>query len=282
MKIDILSDLHLDFYFNAKKPLRIKSVKLIFDKIFTNNSTRAPADILIIAGDIGHYNTQNIEVLKLLQQEYYKYIICVLGNHDYYLVSNSKRKKFKVNSFNRVNEMKELINAQDNMYCLDGDIVEIDGIKFAGTMGWYDAKYLYKYHNPHQTLTKADINKLWKQNLNDSHYIYGIESFDDIFNIEYPKIESIYKECNVMITHVNPSCEHRHLSDKCKHDKNNAFYTFDGHNLIDNGSMKYWIFGHSHDVIEYDLYDVQCICNPLGYPSESQKGSLTSIKSIYI
>ena len=64
MKIDILSDLHLDFYFKPHLTTG-ENVASFFKLIFTDNETRKTGDILIIAGDIGYYNEQNIEVLKM-------------------------------------------------------------------------------------------------------------------------------------------------------------------------------------------------------------------------
>ena len=75
MKVDILSDLHLDFYFKQHFTTQNDIVSL-FELILTDNNTREVGDILIIAGDIGHYNEQNIKVLKVLKKEFYKYIIC--------------------------------------------------------------------------------------------------------------------------------------------------------------------------------------------------------------
>ena len=112
MKIDILSDLHLDFYFNPTVDITTKNVKSFFDSIFTKDDD---VDTLIIAGDIGHYNYQNIEVLKIIKKEYYKNIICVLGNHDYYLLNDAIKKQYDNNSFNRVKEMRELINNETLM-----------------------------------------------------------------------------------------------------------------------------------------------------------------------
>ncbi|MGE3301320.1 MAG: metallophosphoesterase, partial [Arcobacter sp.] len=101
MIVDILSDLHLDFYFKPHLTT-LENVSSFFEPIFTNNGTRTIGDVLIIAGDIGHYNAQNIEVLKIFQKKFYKHIICVLGNHDYYLVNGEARYSFENNSFNRV------------------------------------------------------------------------------------------------------------------------------------------------------------------------------------
>jgi predicted MPP superfamily phosphohydrolase len=88
MIIDTLSDLHIDFYFH-KVPSK-KAVETIYTHIFTDNQKRSPGDVLIVAGDIGHYNKQNIDVLKKIKEVFkYKHIVCVLGNHDYYLINVS-------------------------------------------------------------------------------------------------------------------------------------------------------------------------------------------------
>jgi len=107
MVVDILSDLYLDFYF---KPHLTTSDNIIslFGDIFTDNNTKEIGDVLIIAGDIGHYNEQNIEVLKILQEKFYKHIICVLGNHDYYLVGSEAKYTFEDDSFKRVKDMCQL------------------------------------------------------------------------------------------------------------------------------------------------------------------------------
>lgn len=44
-------------------------------------------------------------------------ILSVLGNHDYYLVDSEAKHTFN-NSFQRVTNLRELINKEKNMYCL--------------------------------------------------------------------------------------------------------------------------------------------------------------------
>ena len=278
MKIDILSDLHLDFYFPIDN-VQSEAVCSIYDPIFFQNGTRTPADVLIIAGDLGHYNSQNIQVLKILQQKYCKYIICVLGNHDYYLLNYSQEKEYKKNSFLRAKEMKELISAQENMYCLDGDVVEIEGVKFGGAMSWYNDGYL---SNKLQAFTHEMINDMWKQYNNDSRYILGIKRFDELYEIEFSKIEAVYKACDVMITHINPSCEDKHITLSFKNQNSNVFFTFDGDKYLQETTARYWIYGHTHNEMEYEKFGVTCICNPFGYPAESSYGDDVWMKSIEI
>ena len=278
MKIDILSDLHLDFYF---KPHLTTSENIIslFREIFTDNETRAIGDVLIIAGDIGHYNEQNIKILKIFQKEFYKHIVCVLGNHDYYLVNSEAQYTFENDSFKRVKHMRELINQEKNIYCLNGEVIEIEGIRFGGVDSWYDGNYIKKYFTQ---FDNNHINLLWNENINDSRLIKGISRFDDIAKLEIPKLENIYKECDVMITHVNPSIDEEHINEKYRNSPINTFFTFDGSKYYKNGSMRYWLFGHTHDVIEYEMEDVKFLCNPLGYPTESEYGKNIKMKSFEI
>ena len=278
MRIDILSDLHLDFYFKPQLSAP-ENVTSFFKQVFTDDATREIGDVLIIAGDIGHFNEQNIEVLKILQQEFYKHIICVLGNHDYYLVDRESKYTFNDDSFKRVEHMRKLIKEERNIHCLDGEVVEIDGVRFGGADSWYDDSYNQKYFPQYDN---NSTNLLWKQSLNDSRLIKGISRFDDITKLETPKLEKVYRNCDVMITHVNPSFDEEHIDKKYHNSPMNTFFTFDGRKFYKDGPMKYWIFGHTHDAIEYEMEDVKFLCNPLGYPNESQYGESIIMKSFEI
>ncbi len=277
MKIDILSDLHLNTYFNPN--FDENSVKLIYDQIILKDK-REPADVLIIAGDLGEYNSQIINFLEILKQNYYKNIICVLGNHDYYLLDYEDKQFYEFNSFTRAKRLKASINAIDGVYCLDGDIIEIDGIRFGGAMGWYDNGYIKKYF-PNENIF-SHINKIWESFSLDFKYILGIKDFNELYKIEYPKLQKIHKDCDVMISHINPSYSHDHIHYIYHNNQTNTFFTFDGYSLMKEGSMKYWVFGHTHNKTEYELYGVKCISNPLGYPDESDFGQAVKIKTIEI
>jgi metallophosphoesterase superfamily enzyme len=274
LKIDILSDTHFDNYFYGK--YTNYDVINFYSQIIDFNNC---GDVLVIAGDIGHNNSQNIKILKLLKQ-YYKNIICVLGNHDYYLLGKENKSLFK-NSFERVENMRELINSQDGMYCLNGDIIEIDGIKFGGCDGWYNDGYFGRQY-PTESFSRKSTNVMWRNIMNDANFIHGVENFDDIFEIERPKIEKVFKDCDVMITHINPSAKNEHINIRYQNNPSNVFFCFEGEKYLKNGNMKYWIFGHTHEELKYIEHNVHCICNPLGYFNESGNGKFVNIRSIEI
>jgi DNA repair exonuclease SbcCD nuclease subunit len=216
MTIDILSDLHIDAYFAFARP-QAETVKAIYSHIFLDNQKRDPGDVLIIAGDIGHHNTQNIKVLEHIKELFgYKHIICVLGNHDYYLINKSARSNYFFQSDFRAERMRDMINQREGMHCLNGETVEIDGVRFGGCDGWYDGEYIKKNFEkicPMWNIPKDDyyINELWKNSHIDSRYIHGI-NWQEYAQQEKQKIEKIYKDIDVMISHINPSILKEHTT----------------------------------------------------------------------
>jgi len=289
MTIDILSDLHLDFYFRGEKN-HADAVQKLYTPIFIQQEQRSVGNVLIVAGDLGHDNLQNIDILKHIKDIFaYKHIICLLGNHDYYLIDSRQRAKYDSNSFLRTAEMRELINNQKDMYCLDGNVIELEGVRFGGCDSWYDGTYTLTHFSHtedsqkqyHKTIDDNYIHRLWNQTMNDAHYIYGMD-WKAFSASENEKIETIYKNVDVMITHINPSIRKEHTDTLYQEEPSTGFFTFDGLNYLKNGSMKYWIFGHTHTPIEFNLEGVHCICNPMGYPGESDRGRLTKVKSIEI
>lgn len=225
---------------------------------------------MVIAGDIGHYNTQNIEVLKYLLDTRFDDIVMVFGNHNYYLVSKNLISKYRKNSMNRVDEIRKLIDKESHLHLLDGNVVEIDGIRYGGCNGWYDGK-LYSLYSEDGSYAQL----YWKSTMNDARLILPSNVFfNDKHKDEIPKIEAIYREIDVMITHTFPLSDTNILSlagDKDWDKPYRAFYTFDGSKYLQNGTMKYWICGHIHYPLDYEYAGVSILCNPLGYLESNRK-----------
>jgi metallophosphoesterase superfamily enzyme len=126
MKFAILGDTHFDFYFN---PNSIVSQRA-FDAKFKTLLESSPADVLLIPGDIGHYNGQNIQCLRHLKR-YYDRIVVTFGNHDYYLISKTMVSNYQWGtnrlggSRERVAQMKLLIDKEEGIDYVDGTIIEI-------------------------------------------------------------------------------------------------------------------------------------------------------------
>ncbi|MDD2356469.1 MAG: metallophosphoesterase [Thiovulaceae bacterium] len=269
MKIDILSDLHFDYYFKQIYSSKV-DVRKTYDKYFLKDG-REIGDVLVVAGDLGHNNQQNISLLDMIKRIYgYKAIICVLGNHDYCLVNRIMEDDYD-DSFARADEMKKLINDKEGIYCLDGDVIEIDGIRFGGAMGWYSSAFSRTYF---PLAGIEGMNGMWKVLMPEGKQFKGIKNFDDPYKIELPKIEAVYQKCDVMITHINPSFLAEHISQEYRNNRSTTFYCFNGHEFLKNTTAKHWIFGHTHSSYSYEFEGVQCHVNAY----ELYKSNMKSIE----
>ena len=125
MKIAFISDLHVD---------RLPESSQVIDCIHERLLSIKP-DIFIIAGDIAA-RTQLFE--KTLQT--FSGLPCekllVPGNHDIWVESPSLQKG--IHSGVKYREIIPQICRHNNFTLLGSDACTIDGIRFAGTIGWYD------------------------------------------------------------------------------------------------------------------------------------------------
>lgn len=248
MKIDYISDLHLDFYIRLKGKWEQKALSFL-----TSLLPAEKGEVLIIAGDLSHYNIQSFFALELFST-HYKQVIFVLGNHDYYLVANRQMKKYSSKSIEREIELKQMIAALPNVKLLSFfETFTYEGINFAGATSWYGL---------HTTQDKLFIENV----SNDSVLIKGI----NIHSTHRKELENYAKlqQPDVIITHVPPIILNSHTKRGTT-----ACYL----NKLPNSPAKFYIFGHCHEqsIIEKDGA-TYCI-NALGYPDEKLQQAIQSI-----
>ena len=286
MKIAFISDIHADFHVSAKLSghKEQKKIETFVDDILMPRA----ADILIFAGDNSHYNNQMEKILKYLaSKKIYKKIFVTFGNHDLYLISSAQESKYKL-SWNKVIEMKEMCEKIDTVEFLDGNIVEVDGIKIGGLGMWYD----FSYGKKNFGMDDSQMLQLWKKKMNDSNLIKGQDSMpelDDVvtmygyskmkfysfdplafFDKELVKMQKIIEECDVFVSHVGPVVPPNIQPDYM--DAVTGFYFFDGEQYLWNDKApKVWIFGHTHDKYEFKVNNTWLMCNPLGYSSDNNE-----------
>lgn len=285
MKVDYISDVHLDFWIREQNSESPKFDKLVNE--FINEVICAKGgDVLIIAGDLGHYFAQDSAFLLKLKNMY-NHVIVVAGNHDMYLVSKNQQDKYHRNSWNRIDEMKQFCDEHDGLHYLDGNVIDIDGIKFAGLSMSWDKSYINYLRGG--LVSDESVIDLFNNVMNDSRLIfqggggnydvslaygsyYRVSSFKplDHFKLEYEKLQNFTKEdqIDVMVSHYSPIFPPNMPLAYAK-DENTTFYFFDGNEDVKRISPKYWIFGHTHNKYNFNKHDTKFLCNPLGYPNEN-------------
>ena len=229
MLVKILSDLHLHPMYTDFK--------------YVDHGER----VCILAGDICE-GMRGVN-WALANIPYHIDVLYVPGNHEYYGHDYLELQK----NFNQHNLSNTHVTVLDNA------VIEVGGIKFAGTTLWTDFQ---AYRDPNSTLA-------WYGGLNDSRWIKvgnrGVTAADFMnWNTEAIHfINHIYAD--VLITHYAPV-----LSESPRwagHPLTPGFIT----DIPDIAyrKFKYHVHGHTHTCFDYENYNgTRVICNPRGYGYE--------------
>ncbi len=271
MLVDILSDTHFDSWFGYNA---IPNEDMV---VGFWRSLKPKGDYLVLAGDIGHNIMQNIHILSILKKVFYKEIIITLGNHDYFLVGfniletpNDKAKKSKK------------LYQHSGILVLDGNVVELEGIKFGGAMGWYNDAYIVKNRfsllgiPSNDLLENLDsfINHIWQSHPDCKGTKLG--RYDELFEEEYMKLTTVHQSCDVMVSHFNPSIKMEFQTKGWQKDPTSTFFCFDGEELAIKTTARLWIYGHTHERKMYIWHNKKFVTSALGYRSEHYKGKIVT------
>lgn len=258
MKIQYLSDLHLEFYNDDH-------ISIIEKYIDTKDT-----DVLILAGDIDVWSVgwESSPIYNWFSKNF-KHTIYIPGNHEYY------PKKVKLS--------KKPINykIRDNVYIIDNDYIDIDNVRFIGSTLWSNI-----FPDKEFQIMKSmnDFKKIQQDEINTS---FGYESYklSVPFLNEVNKISKDFifnnlsnEKNNLVITHHLPSFSC--ISPVYKGNVlNSAFANNDLDYKIMDSNIKYWIYGHSHgNMDDFYLNNTMLTANQLGYPHEITR----SFKSKFI
>ena len=294
MKIAICSDLHLEF-----------------ETIVLQNTEGA--DVLILSGDIlverdldmydrrqvelGFMNKRSLRFHEFFQDvsEKFPHVIYVAGNHEHY------HGDFK----HTTNELKRKLAYLKNVYVLDRDLKDIDGVKFIGSTLWTDMNNGDQLTLYHMKAMMNDFQCVMNSNREVSYKVPDLLSEvpdkmifktrpakfspEDAFE-EHIRCKQYIQVCTaflgedpnkyVVVGHHAPSSQsiapqyvHQHLM-------NGAYYTELSEFILDRPEIKLWVHGHMHDDFDYMIGDCRVICNPRGYIGHESRAREWKLKYI--
>ena len=242
MKIQIMSDLHLEF-----KP---KNFPLISSE----------AEAIIIAGDLATDEADFANFLMNYVRDFTDApVLFVLGNHDYYgkILTEAP------------NHYKDMASSVENVHVLDNQCVNIKGIKFVGTTLWTD--FDNRSCMAAAMTCMPDYDRIKKLG---HHYEAATINAQDIYETYQGNLEFLDQELGsglrtVVVTHHIPSykfVDPYFLSSSL----NGAFYC-NLDNFIEDKAPYAWICGHTHRHFTGKIGETFVYCNPYGYPYEGFK-----------
>lgn len=194
----------------------------------------------------------------------------VAGNHEYYYTGEKKYEKDEIVTIDQIqNLIVQLCNKFDNVYFLNNaDHMLDDNTVILGTTLWSNI---------------SNNNMIKKINsIKDYRYIYRLTENKDIKNVDTTFIRNTHiknvlwlmnklKEHKdktvVILSHHLPSFQM--ISEKYKDDPLNDGFASDLDFMMkSNDNLRFWLCGHTHDVIDITINRCRCLTNPRGYRHE--------------
>lgn len=284
MKIDFISDLHVDSHFHETTPVYEKGKgPQHFNsrgefQYFDFEWFKTPdSSVLVIAGDISN----NIAVsCKVLEQasEHYDFVIFTDGNHEHYNLSITYMPCVDIettnNVFDNIDIIKEFIKSNPKLIYLDG--VEnlhftLDNITFLGGNSWYDWSALIPYGYSYE-----DNYKAWQTHMKDAKRIDFKYVNPEVLANEFASDVEKFLKTNtneiVLVTHTSPLVL-LHSIIPGNFDYNALTSSFINSKLADvlDENVKTCLYGHTHDHKDLVLSNTRFVNNAYGYPHEFKK-----------
>ena len=233
MKIKLISDLHVEFWNSYKVP----------EAMLVPNS-----DVVVLAGDIAVKYSGIIEVLRQFAKAY-KSVIYVPGNHEFY-----------GSDIHFLDKLEDDLHIRGiwNVHFLNPGCVSIAGVHFIGAPLWTNFREDFLAQHMAKSMI-ADFQKIKgfsPAKAKELHYKH-LEHIRFFYNeLKGPK---------VIVTHFLPSVEC--ISERFRGEGllNNYFANDLGKEIEDMKNVPYWMFGHTHDSVDFMQGDVRMLCNPYGY-----------------
>jgi len=229
MRVQILSDLHLEFHADGGES-------------FLKSLDPEGVDVLVITGDLANGRVLVSAILSLCAM--YPRVLYVSGNHEYYGSAPYK--------------VHDVLTKMDrdivNFDWLNHRTVEIDGFRFSGTTLWFP--------RPDDPLVMMD-----RYMVNDFNVIQSFEPW--VYDEHRKAMEFLAEDgpkADVILTHHVPMSSL--VAARFRGQRTNHYFTTDMTPLIEIWKPKLVVFGHTHDRMWKRHGETLLVCNPFGYPME--------------
>ena len=251
MKIQIVSDLHLEF-----SDINIQNTK--------------GADVLILGGDImlaekvlkpeSEYGVRFRDFLKRVSFQF-PHVIYIAGNHEFYGGYWSKS----------LEQLRMACGVHDNIYFLERDTKIIDDVVFVGGTLWTD---MNKF-DPLTLHAVRDMMSDYRAINNDAKGFIKLKPADTCERHRQTRdyIKQIVSDNKdkkiVVVGHHTPSFQSCHEQYSNDYIMNGAYHSDLSNIMLDNPQIKLWTHGHTHHCFDYVIGETRVVCNPRGYHQTS-------------
>ena len=239
MKVQIISDLHLEF----------GDTQLSFDQ----------ADVVVLAGDV-HVGVKAVD--WILEQIPNVPVMYVLGNHEYYKGAYPK-------TLRKIQEAAE----GTNLHVLENKAVTIGDVTFHGASLWTDFS-LFGDPKVYGPICQDAMNDYVKIRVSPSYSklrsidTYAIHQISRSWLTE--SLKSSESKVNFVVTHHAPSI--RSIPEAYQEHPVSSAFASNLEEMIEELKPDYWVHGHLHEPKDYTIGHTRIIANPRGYIDDPYNG----------
>lgn len=240
MKIQITSDVHLDV---------TKDVYLPKDP---------DANVLVIAGDLGKPFQANFLAFITKVSKAYEHVILVSGNHEYYSSGHTK---------SQIDEQLVLVASKfSNVHYLLKETLTIEGVLFVGTTLWSHIVDTFKAQEVMSDYTqiKKKVGTIKKKISPADSVGWHLEELAwlEATLAANPSVPT------VVVTHHAPSFKSVEAYSSETNKVSDAYATDLESLIVANPQIKWWVHGHIHHHLNYQIGSTYVVANPVGYPGQ--------------
>ena len=264
MKINVISDLHLDFA----------------------DLTLPGGDVLILSGDVCEarrlkkdmYNKDIVlfehedklqrpdRYNRFLIEECSKYreVVMVMGNHEHYGSNYQK-------TYAHIAE-----NLPANITLLENQTHQIDDVIFVGATLWTDMNKADPLTMFHMKSAMNDYKQITQ--FNEAKHVYHRLDPERTVSDHHASRQFIaetvkdqFAQKFVVVTHHAPSKASIKPQYAGDHLMNGAYSSDLSKFILENPQIKLWTHGHTHDVFDYMIGSTRIVCNPRGYHNYEER-----------
>lgn len=231
MRIQIMSDLHLEFYAPGAH-------KKFLDSIQTD------ADVLVLAGDVLNLRKSDLRWSHQRMGEFcsrYSQVVYIPGNHEFYGASIAQA-TVELSALERFYQNLTVLRA--------GEVRVVNDQRFLGSTMWYPP-------GDEDTPTISDH--------------YAIQDLAPLAYQEHKDfktgLDNLLREDDIVVTHHTPSA--KSIPPQFEDSLVNHWFCVPAmERYIVERKPAAWIHGHTHDSFDYRIGPTRVLCNPRGYPNE--------------
>jgi len=267
MKIAVCSDLHLEFGGISLENKDNADVLVLSGDICVAKEVRIKDDY----GLMGKNDNNKIHNFFQECSERFPHVVYIMGNHEHYHGDYATS----------VNNLRTHLGYLKNLYILDKQVIDIEGVTFvAGTL-WTDMNKedpvtmvnIRGYMNDYKIIdNSASVPVSFRDTDGKFHTRVGKFTPQDSVDDHKAMLEVIDAACKalpggkiVVCGHHSPSKQ----STKPQYEDdvmvNGAYSSNLNEFILDRPQIKLWTHGHTHHNFDYMIGSTRIFCNPRGY-----------------